>query len=162
MSRWVLLYPRPARACVRYPARAVGIVWNYVFCTGKCLSTEPRIGMAAARLGTQSWIHRANLFSIVGSRSYAAMAIKNKQKPSGSQTPPTPRSASPSPTAEPQPSGGKAKKSKSKSSSLESAAEQNLQAMESMKRFSKMYATADVWGTEMTNLGMTVVPGPMC
>ncbi|KAG8216675.1 hypothetical protein J3R82DRAFT_6876 [Butyriboletus roseoflavus] len=66
------------------------------------------------------------------------MAIKSKQKPSGSQESPTPRNASPSPKAELQPSSGKEKKAKSRSSSLESAAEKNLRAMESMKRFSKI------------------------
>ena len=89
------------------------------------------------------------------------MAIKSKQKPSGSQTSPTSRNTSPSPKREPQLLDGKAKKPKSRPSSLESAAEQNLQAMESMKRFSKMYATADVWGTEMTSLGMAAVLGPV-
>ncbi|KAI9459785.1 hypothetical protein HD554DRAFT_2176841 [Boletus coccyginus] len=80
------------------------------------------------------------------------MAVKNKQKPSGSQTSPTPRNTLQSRKTEPQPSDGKAEKSKSRPSSLESAAEQNIKAMESMKRFSRMYAKADVWGTEMTNL----------
>ncbi|KAF8137211.1 hypothetical protein EV363DRAFT_1293542 [Boletus edulis] len=80
------------------------------------------------------------------------MAVKSKQKPSRSQTSPTPRGRdTSSPKGEQQSSDGKAKKSKSPSS-LESAAEQNLRAMESMKRFTKMYATADVWGTEMASL----------
>ncbi|KAN0084537.1 hypothetical protein V8E55_008041 [Tylopilus felleus] len=99
-----------------------------------------------------TWTHKVNMSFTVRSRSYAAMAVKSKQKPSDSQTTPTPRNASPSPKTEPPPSDGKAKKSKSRPSFIESAAEQNLQAMESMKRFTKMYATADVWGTEMANL----------
>jgi hypothetical protein len=118
--------------------------------------------MAAVGLRTYgSWIRQANISPTVHSRSYAAIAVNSKQKPSGSETSPTPRRTSPSPKTEPQPSDGKAKKPGSRPSTLESAAEQNLQAMESMKRFSKMYATADVWGTEMTSLGMAAVLGPV-
>lgn len=111
--------------------------------------------MAVVLRTSRSWTHPVNVRPTVSSRSYAAMAIRSKQKPSGSQT--SSRNASPSPTADRQPSDGKANKSKSRPSSLESAAEQNLQAMQSMKRFNKMYATADVWGTEMANLGMAPV-----
>ncbi|KAG6379989.1 hypothetical protein JVT61DRAFT_10563 [Boletus reticuloceps] len=113
--------------------------------------------MAAVGLGTcRSWSSKANVWPTVRSRSYAAMAVKSKQKPSGSQTSPTPRGRdTSSPKGELQSSDGQAKKSKSPSS-LESAAEQNLRAMESMKRFTKMYATADVWGTEMASLDVGI------
>ena len=121
------------------------------------LATATARTMATLRT-CRPW-RQANVWPTICSRSYAAMAVKSKQKPSGSQTSPTPRSTLQSPKTEPQPSDGKAEKSKSRPSSLESAAEQNLKAMESMKRFSKMYAMADVWGTEMTNLGMAAVPG---
>lgn len=116
--------------------------------------------MAAVGLRTcRSWTHRTSVWPTVSSRSYAAMAtVKGNQKPSNSQPAPTSsRNASPSPKIDHQPSDGKAKKSKPSPSSLESAAEQNLQAMERMRRFNKMYATADVWGTEMASLGTTTV-----
>lgn len=160
-------------ACVRGPAASVGIIreapnsfFFWASLIGKCLfelnahkhlerTDLSRRHMAAVGLRAYgTWTHKVNMSFTVRSRSYAAMAVKSKQKPSDSQTTPTPRNASPSPKTEPPPSDGKAKKSKSRPSSIESAAEQNLQAMESMKRFTKMYATADVWGTEMANLGM--------
>ncbi|KAG9313636.1 hypothetical protein JVU11DRAFT_5968 [Chiua virens] len=80
------------------------------------------------------------------------MAVKSKEKSSSSQASLTSRATASSSKREQKPSDVKENKSKSRSTSLESAAEQSLQAMESMKRFNKMYAAADVWGTEMANL----------
>lgn len=112
--------------------------------------------MAVGLRTCRTWTPRTNVWPTIGTRPYAAVAIKTKQKPSSSQTPGPPTSSR-TPKVDPQPSDGKANKSKSRPSSIESAAEQDLKALQSMKRFNKMYATADVWGTEMASLGMTTV-----
>ncbi|KIJ05034.1 hypothetical protein PAXINDRAFT_103936, partial [Paxillus involutus ATCC 200175] len=112
--------------------------------------------MATLALTTcRSRVFQAHVWPTVGYRSYAASAVKTKQKPSTSQGPPSQSPRNASRAVKPTPAPAK-DKPKAASDSSEIDMDAQLQQLENMKRLPKVVSTTDVWGSELANLDVEI------